>query len=290
MIAGISPHPPIDFLAIGHVCYDLVAGGRLVGGAAAYGASTAAALGLRAGILTSGAEPDAWRYDLPGIAVHQTRASATTTFENTNTTYGRVQTIHEVAAYLTGADVVPQWRRTPMVFLGPIANEVDPDMIGMFSNSMIAVGPQGWTRRWNDDGRIFHVGWDSADFILPLAAVACISRHDLVEEAAIKTFARLANVLVVTNGRQGCIVHYQGEARAFLAPEAMEVDATGAGDIFAAAYLIRLYQTRGDLWEAAEFANRIAAISVAHFGLPAKVNAIRQMTQLESGLLRGREG
>jgi sugar/nucleoside kinase (ribokinase family) len=45
-----------------------------------------------------------------------------------------------------------------------------------------------------------------------------------------------------------------------------EFDPTGAGDIFAAAFFVRLYLTR-DPWESARFANQIAATSVTRGGL-----------------------
>ena len=45
-----------------------------------------------------------------------------------------------------------------------------------------------------------------------------------------------------------------------------EVDATGAGDIFATAFFARLYATR-DPWEAARFATHLAAFSVTRSGL-----------------------
>jgi len=46
----------------------------------------------------------------------------------------------------------------------------------------------------------------------------------------------------------------------------IEVDATGAGDIFAAAFFVRL-QRGADPWTAACFANCVAAQSVIRAGL-----------------------
>jgi sugar/nucleoside kinase (ribokinase family) len=46
----------------------------------------------------------------------------------------------------------------------------------------------------------------------------------------------------------------------------VEFEATGAGDIFAAAYLFR-YQATLDPWEAARFATNLAAYSVTRSGL-----------------------
>ena len=50
------------------------------------------------------------------------------------------------------------------------------------------------------------------------------------------------------------------------APQVREVDPTGAGDIFAACFFYRLLETR-DPWEAARFANQLAAISITRQGL-----------------------
>ena len=67
--------PPVDYLAIGHICYDLLPGGRAVGGAAAYGASVAEALGCRAGIVTSAAALESLKATDPA-AVEACRATA----------------------------------------------------------------------------------------------------------------------------------------------------------------------------------------------------------------------
>jgi sugar/nucleoside kinase (ribokinase family) len=57
-----------------------------------------------------------------------------------------------------------------------------------------------------------------------------------------------------------------------------EADPTGAGDIFAAAFFIRLHRNNGDPWDAARFANGIAAATVKAVGLDAKTAAIDGFT------------
>lgn len=277
MHADASPLPPVDFLAIGHVCYDLVASGRAVGGAAAYCASAAGALGCRAGIVTSAALEDDWTGVLPDVAVRQIVAPATTVFENVYTAEGRTQTIHAVAGRLSPEHVPASWRRAPIVHLGPIADEVDPALINLFNDSVVGVGPQGWMRRWDERGRVRQVPWATAAEVLPLAAVTFVSLEDLADRAILREYRQLARVLVVTAGAEGCTVFCRGEQRAFPAPVVEVKDATGAGDIFAAAYLVRFHQTNGNLWDAAVFANQVAAASVSERGLPAKLHVIRRL-------------
>ena len=269
--------PPIDFLAVGHICRDVAPDGWVMGGAAAYGGLTAHALGCRVGVVTSGAAEDDWVAALPEVAVQQIASAATTVFENVYTDTGRVQTIHSVAGRIGAEHIPPSWTRAPMVLLGPIANEIDPDLIGRFSNSLIGVGPQGWLRRWDERGRVYAVAWDAAAAVLPLAAVTFVSEEDLVDAAMLDDYRRLAGILVLTQGARGCTVFCHGEARTFAAPAVVAADLTGAGDIFAAAYLVRFRQTDGNPWEAAEFANRIAAKAVTRRGLPAKTAVVRQL-------------
>jgi sugar/nucleoside kinase (ribokinase family) len=265
----------VDYLVVGHICYDLVPEGRIMGGSAAYAASLAHALGCRTAVLTSAAAADQWQYALPEVAVAQVVSEATTTFENVYQDGARQQTIHAVAGCLGAENVPPAWQRTAIAHLAPIANEVSPDLIDLFSNSLIGLSPQGWMRRWDEDGRVYAVDWVAANRLLPLAAATFISDEDLPVASDVERFAALAPLLVQTAGAEGCTVYCHGERRAFPAPATTSVDPTGAGDCFTAAYLVRLLQTGGDPWESARFANVIAARSVAHRGIPAKMAAVR---------------
>lgn len=277
MLTDAAPHAAIDYLAIGHVCRDVVPGGYITGGSAAYSTAVAQSLGCRAGIVTSSAPHDVLEGMSPDISIHRIDSPATTVFENIYIADGRKQVIRSVAGELSVGHVPPLWSRAPMVHLGPIANEVDPSIIHLFSNSMVCVVPQGWMRRWDEKGRVCQVDWEDAAEVLPLAAVTVLSVEDLANASLVEDYAELARLLVVTDGANGCTVYWDEQVRAFPAPSVNVVDATGAGDVFAAAYLVRLFQTGGDAWDAAEFANRIAACSVTRRGLPEKTHAIRRM-------------
>ena len=79
-------------------------------------------------------------------------------------------------------------------------------------------------------------------------------------------------VLAVTEGPSGARLYWNGDLRRFHAPARKEVDSTGAGDIFAAAFFYRLYSTR-DPWAAARFATQLASYSVTRYGLEGVPNA-----------------
>lgn len=65
----------------------------------------------------------------------------------------------------------------------------------------------------------------------------------------VEWMAHHARLLCLTEGELGAVLHWHGDRRRFRPPSVVEeVDATGAGDIFAAAFFTRLYSTR-DPWE-----------------------------------------
>ncbi len=221
-----------------------------------------------------GAEDARWGDTLPNVALQRVVSEHTTTFENDYSSGARVQTIHAVAERLGVDDVPYPWRRAKIVHIGPIADEVNPQVMRLFSNSLLGVTPQGWLRTWAEDGRIRARLWGAAAEYLPLATAVFVSDEDLVEPTMLGEYRSYSNVLVLTQGPAGCVVYAGEEARSVPAPKVRVVDTTGAGDIFATAFLVRLEQTAGNVWEAARFANELAAQSVTAAGLGPKMNVL----------------
>lgn len=268
-----SPSRP-DYLVIGHISRDLTAAGPAPGGTATYAAHTARVLGCRPAVVTSaGPEFDLERL-FDGIEFCCRPAAQTTTFENHYLAGGRRQMISGRAADLSLADVPLEWRQPAIVHLGPIANEVDANLVTRFGASLIGLTPQGWLRQWAENGRVSAGAWPEAAAVLPLAAAAVLSEEDVPDPAILRSFRHWAPLLVVTRGAVGCDVYLRGEKQSFFAPAVRQVNPTGAGDIFAAAFFIRLRQTGGNPWEAAAFANRLAAQSTTQNDLAGKMVAM----------------
>lgn len=257
---------PIDYLVIGHVTQDIVKQGFALGGTASYAALTARTFGLRVGIVTSCTD-DIDLSELTGIQIFRKPSQYNSTFENIMTPSGRVQIIHHQAEQLTPADIPEQWRRTPIVHLGPVACELDPALAGCFPHSMLGVTPQGWMRQWDTAGRISYKPWSDYVPVLNQSSAAVISVEDVQkDEDIIQDMALNARVFVVTEGSSGSRLYWNNDVRYFHAVDQEEIDPTGAGDIFASSFFIRLAQTR-DPWESARFATRIAAHSVTRKAL-----------------------
>ncbi len=257
---------PVDYLVLGHVTADLTPEGRRLGGTAAYSALTARALGLRVGVVTAAADT-ALLDALDGIPLIVSPSEQTTTFENSITPQGRKQVLHQRATPLSFDLVPPAWRTAEILHLGPVAQEVPAEIPPSFSASLIGLTPQGWLRTWDENGHVWPCEWKAAETVLPQVGAVVLSREDVGnDEDQIEWMAHHVRLLAVTEGAAGCVLYWHGDRRRFRAPMVEEVDATGAGDIFAAAFFIRLYTTR-DPWEAARFATQLAARSVTRRGL-----------------------
>jgi len=262
----LTPLEPVDYLVIGHMTVDQTPQGPRLGGTAAYSALTAKALGLRVGIVT------AWGGEIPlgplqsipmaGFSVEQS-----TSFENVYTSHGRVQYLRSLAPALDFYHVPEAWRNPAIVHLGPLAQEVSPDLVRYFSASLLGVTPQGWLRAWDAGGRVHPTEWPEASFVLGRAGATVISVEDVAgDEDRIDEMAAPSQVLAVTEGAAGSRLYWNGDVRRFRAPQVPVVDETGAGDVYAASFFSRLLTPR-DPWEAARFATQISAISVTRAGL-----------------------
>ena len=93
------------------------------------------------------------------------------------------------------------------------------------------------------------------------------SEEDVADpEKTAQTYLAYTKMVVVTRGNRGASVFSPyGEYRA-PAFATVEVEPTGAGDVFAAAFLINYYETH-DFKKAARFANCVASFAVEKEGI-----------------------
>ena len=266
----------IDYLVIGHMTRDLLPNGRFrMGGTVTYSGRVAAALGCQTAVLTSCGPDVNISAVLPDLAHVTVPASHSTTFENRYSENGRLQILYNQAAPLTAAHIPAEWHDAAIVHLGPVVNEIDPAIMTAFAGRLIGLTPQGWMRRWDENGRVFPRRWEEAAHFLPQATAVVISQEDLLDEAMLAQFRTWSSLLVMTESQNGCTIFTHDQTVQIPAPPVTEIEPTGAGDIFAAAFFIRLHQTGGDYLAAGRFANEIAALSVTQRGIEAKLQPIR---------------
>lgn len=167
----------------------------------------------------------------------------------------------------------PSWRQAPIIHLAPVAREIDEveatALLGERNGGLVGVTPQGWMREWRDDGgKVFFHPWAEAAQLLPLTNVIIFSEEDVAAAPEVgEEFTRLTPTTAITHGERGATIYQSGsltlDQPAF---PANETDPTGAGDVFAAAFLCALHDT-GDVVSATRFACAAGACAVEQTGL-----------------------
>jgi len=278
-----------QFLVVGHTVQDLTseddpAAWRL-GGAASFASALARNMGLRTAVLTSAAADLRLDELLPGIEAEVVPSRRTTQIRNVYGEGPRQQFAPQRATLLSAGHVPTQWRRVPIVLLGPVIGEVDESLASVFNGSLLGIGAQGWLRRVGRDTRVRPVM--PADFhahgMLRYARALFLSDEDIPPgEAppALTYWSDLVQIVAFTRGYGGADVCVRGNWRHIDAfPAQAVVDPTGAGDIFAAAFLIRLWES-GDVWKATRFASCAASFIVEGNG----ISAVPTREQIEARL------
>jgi bifunctional ADP-heptose synthase (sugar kinase/adenylyltransferase) len=172
-----------------------------------------------------------------------------------------------------------------MVYLGSIDREIEPEIFSCFSGeSLICVMPQGFYRQWDETGRVSFAEWTPTEAMLRRINVLVISELDVQDpDQLVRDWRKWIEIIVVTRAERGATVYEASDECHYPGRPAREVDLTGAGDVFAAAFLLRFAET-GDPCEAAAFANVAASFSVEGTG----VDGIPLRAQVEDYLRAAR--
>ncbi|MBI5029569.1 MAG: ribokinase [Chloroflexi bacterium] len=272
----------IDFLVVGHIVQDVVPNGFTVGGTATYMSITARNLGRKPGIVTRLAPDFVLPQVLHDIEVARVDSPHTTTFHNVYHEGHRRQFLLNVADPIQPEDIPAAWSTAPIVHLGPLARELDARFAKLFPQALVGVTPQGWLRQWDDSKRVRMRPWEEAQAILPYVDVLILSEEDLNGDTELMDeYVTSTRIAVMTQGPKGCVVFVDGKPQHVSGFPAREVDPTGAGDVFAGAFLIRLSETNDPI-QAARFANATASFSVEApgvTGIPTRVQVEERLAQ-----------
>lgn len=282
----------VDLLLVGHVTRDLIGetprNGWRLGGTVSFAAITALRLGRKPTIITRAGQES----DLGELPAEVERivldARDTTTFANIYTPQGRVQYVYTPAPAILAEDIPTELHQPNVVLLGPLVNEIGSDIPALFGKETLVVAvPQGWMRSWDEMGRVSAKPWETAEEILPHLDVLVLSLEDIAYDISrLELFFKYVPTVVVTEYRDGSTL-YQRNGEGVIVEtkipprKANEVDPTGAGDIFATAFLLRLQET-GDPVQSARFANVTASFGVEHpgvTGIPTRQQVLEYMAQ-----------
>ena len=261
---GDSERTP-DYVLVGHVARDVFGSTSRPGGTVLYAGAAAARLGRKVGIVTSGDVPLTAEAGLVDAAVARVPSLGVTTFEISEESGGRSLRLIDRAAPLTGSEVPVTWRTADIIHLAPIADELPLDLAEAFTGRLVCT-PQGWMRSFASDGAVRPRPERVLNLPLDRFAAIVLSEEDLGGDFDLEnSVARRSRVLVVTRGASGCTLYEPERTVELPAVAAQPVDTTGAGDVFAGGFFVRLSESE-DALESARFAAAAAALAVEGAG------------------------
>jgi sugar/nucleoside kinase (ribokinase family) len=249
------------------VTWDKRPEGDVAGGSVTYATATARKLGWDAGALTAcGYDFDPAR-ELPGVPVFVERGPATTRFVNH---YGAEGVRHQVllsrGPQVHVGPLPEEWRRPEVLLLAPLAGEIEGALAPTFEAEAVGAVAQGWVRAFAPDGTVSPAEWRDPGAALSGVHVLFVSQHDLPPGGLRpRDFLTWVPMVAVTCGWRGAVLHTRDATHEVPGFPRPEVDPTGAGDVFATAFLVRYHET-GDALEAAAFANCAASCAVEGIG------------------------
>ena len=250
----LSPAEAPDVVVVGSAARDIAsddARGWRLGGGVAFGGLTLARLGLRTGVVVGVDPPGAIADELQllrnaGGDVRIVHLERSPVFDNVETPTGRVQTCLEPGQPIPPPALPDEFRPARTWLLAPVADEL-PDAWAAVPppDALVALGWQGVLRDLPSGG-LTRRRKARPSPLVARADIIGVSRHDVDPDTRLEDLWRLMKpgaTLLVTEGILGgwrFVVSADGplERRRFPAISAgREVDPTGAGDVFLAAYL-----------------------------------------------------
>jgi len=236
-----------------------------------YAGIAAQRLGRRVGVVTSFGPDLGDDRALDSLAVVNKPSVASTAFEIEPGERRSLRLLAR-ATDLDIDDVPKNWRVSPIVHLASVINEVPLSIAARLGSPRVCATPQGWLRTARAGEPVSGQDWRRI-LALPTKVTVVVSAEDLeaepveadVVEARAKELSSHFSLMVLTRGVRGCTVFDRGCPTDVPASAANEFDSTGAGDVFAAGFFIRLAETN-DAIESARFASRVAARSVEGSG------------------------
>lgn len=301
-----------DLAAIGNPVYDLITtpkiamSERTLSGCSTNACLAAKRLGMKDVLLIGNVGPDFDRrfqreMEQYGIkAINTGRDNPTTGFSLRYDERGdRTLKIIADAGRIPIRNVWPECQQAHYLLLGPVLYELDTgellDLIGS-SRGEVFLDPQGLLRRLDKNGEVKHFCDRGAfgqlvgrvDFVKPneLEAEVITGSRDEVESAK-KLVGWGARIAIVTLGEKGSVACDHETCLRVPAYETAAVDPTGAGDVYAGAFLAEYGRTH-DLGLSCLYASAAASMKVEYVGpdFPVNDDEVRRRARAIAGQLK----
>ncbi|TSC89441.1 MAG: hypothetical protein G01um10145_598 [Microgenomates group bacterium Gr01-1014_5] len=274
----------MNFYTIGHVTEDIVPRSH-VSGAVVYSAVAAMKLGFRAHIITKIPQkhPYVRQLEKMGIVVYplpirqSNIKKGLTSFKNFFSKDGnREQVVTDTQERITVEDLdfFPSFPDNSVILIASVVAEVEEALFPILEKlGYFTATPQGYFRKIQKSGKVKQIVWRKISS-LSYSRITVFSEEDITinnsgfsRKLLLERLIMHSSVTVLTCGRNGSLVYKNTpkepiRIKAFELSSNEPVNLSGAGDVYATAFIIHFLQYQ-DLKEAALFASLYASLKIA---------------------------
>ena len=265
------------YYTIGNPTRDrIIAGNRIVealGGTVTYAAILLRRFGQSVAVVGKGDSSIKAFYDASGIdTIFFRDGHPAVTFQNRYEGDDRWQSA-TTGTFISAEDVPQTVYSAPAILIGPVINEVDTAILHQHRSGVLMADLQGFLRRVTANGHVYHRFNEQIMRIIRHCDIIKADQREaqLITHAAdASTAAQLLKtmgpqIVIVTRGKLGAVICDSHQVLNIKAHSVDSVDPTGAGDVFAAAFLVE-YLRSHDTLKAGNVAACAAALTTRAFG------------------------
>ncbi len=208
--------------------------------------------------------------DTEGILVS---GKHTTTFENIYDEKGnRTQLCKHIAPKIAPDDIPALYLKANGFYVSPLANEVTPETLERIkSDNLVMMDPQGLFREIDNEGRVsINSNVDLKPFLKHVDVVK-LGRDEAIAikkepKQLLEELCKMGpKIAILTQSEKPALVLSNGELHEVKSLKVEAKDATGAGDVFGGAFLVRYMETH-DVIGSTKFASAAAGLKIRYKG------------------------
>lgn len=258
----------IKIVVVGHITLDEYNGKLVPGGSAYYCSQTYLALGAEVKLVSTIGEDFQFNEVFNDLDTFVKRIGKTTQFINIYKKDSIRQQISIAQAEPIRPDEIPEdFKECEVLHLAPVLGEIDIKMwVNLVKSKLVAIGLQGWLRRIDESKIVLPKICDISDEELKKLNIVCLSEEDIQGQSdLLERLIKFVPIVALTHGVHGCDIYKDGIKNSYGVYRTVEVDPTGAGDVFASGFFHGIASGKSEM-EASYLGAGLASVIVEDLG------------------------
>ena len=273
----------IKIVVVGHITLDEYDGKLVPGGSAYYCSRTYLALGAQVKLISTIGEDFQFNEIFNDLDTFVKRIGQTTRFKNIYKKNSIRQQISIAQAEPIRPDAIPEdFKQCDILHLAPVLGEIDIKLwVTLVKSKVVAVGLQGWLRRIDDSKIVLPKKCDISDDEFNKLSLVCLSEGDIQGQSELlERITKLVPTVALTYGENGYDIYKDGIKSSYGVYKTVEVDPTGAGDVFAAGFFYGITSGKSEV-ASGYLGAGLASVIIEEVGGNA-------LNRIEEGILRAK--